>query len=55
MTQATLQAELQSHGITASTDELAGFVAEAVASMEAGALVPAASELPESELVVGGP
>jgi hypothetical protein len=52
MTQATLQAELQSHGITASADKLAGFVAEAVAAMEVGALMPAASELPESELEV---
>jgi len=52
MAQATLQAELQSHGISASADELAGFVADAIASMEAGALVPAASELPESELEV---
>jgi len=52
MAQATLQAALRAHGITASTNELAGFVVESVEAMEAGALVPAASELPESEVAV---
>ena len=52
MAQATFQAALRAHGITASTNELAEFVAESVEAMEKGALVPAASELPESEIEV---
>lgn len=47
-----LQAVLHAHGITASAQQLAEYLAESVEAMEEGALIPAAQELPESELVV---
>jgi hypothetical protein len=47
-----LQIALEAHGVTATADELAEYVAESVAQMEEGALVPAAAELPEAELAL---
>ena len=52
MADPSLQAALQSHGITASPRQLAAYLAESVASMEAGALVSAAQELPQGELAL---
>jgi hypothetical protein len=52
MTSSNLPAVLQVHGITASPQQLAGYLAESVASMEQGALIAAAQELPEAELEV---
>jgi hypothetical protein len=50
MADANLQAVLQAHGITASPRQLAEYLVESVEAMEEGALIPAAQELPESEL-----
>jgi hypothetical protein len=47
-----LHIALKAHGVTATADELAEYVAESVAQMEEGALVPAAAELPEAELAL---
>lgn len=52
MTSSNLPTVLQAHGITASPQQLAGYLAESVASMEQGALISAAQELPEAELEV---
>jgi len=52
MSYPSLQTALKAHGVTATADELAGYVAESVARMEEGALVPAATELPEAELAL---
>jgi hypothetical protein len=49
---ANLQAVLRAHGITASAQQLAEYLAESVAAMEEGALIPAGQELPEAELAV---
>jgi hypothetical protein len=54
MAEASLQAVLQAHGITASPRQLAEYLAEAVEAMEEGALIPAAQALPEAELEVLG-
>lgn len=50
MSYPNLQIALEAHGATATADELAEYLAESVAQMEEGALVPAAAELPETEL-----
>jgi hypothetical protein len=52
MSYPSLQTALKAHGVTATADELAGYLAESVAWMEEGALVPAATELPEAELAL---
>ena len=52
MADANLQAVLQAHGITASPRQLAEYLVESVEAMEEGALIPAARELPETELEV---
>lgn len=52
MADASLQLVLQAHGITASPRQLAEYVFESVEAMEQGALIPAALELPESELEI---
>jgi hypothetical protein len=52
MSYPNLQIALKAHGVTATADELAEYVAESVAQMEEGALVPAAAELPEAELAL---
>jgi hypothetical protein len=52
MADAKLQAVLQAHGITASPEQLAEYLIESMSAMEAGALIPAAQELPEFELQV---
>lgn len=52
MSSASLQAVLRAHGISASPRQLAAYVVESVEALEQGALVPAAEELPESELGV---
>jgi len=52
MADTNLQAVLQAHGITASPRQLAEYLVESVEAMEEGALIPAARELPESELEV---
>lgn len=52
MSSASLQALLQAHGVTVSPRQLAAYVVESVQAMERGALIPAAQELPGSELEV---
>lgn len=52
MAESGLQAVLRAHGMTASESRLAEYVVESVQAMEEGALIPAASELPASEVEV---
>jgi hypothetical protein len=52
MSASNLQTVLRAHGVTSTPDELAEYVAESVAQMEAGALVPATADLPEVELAL---
>ena len=52
MSYPNLPIALKAHGVTATADELAEYLAESVARMDEGALVPAAAELPETELAL---
>jgi len=52
MSQPSLQYALQSHGITAGSAQLVAYLAESIAQMEEGALMPAAAELPDLETQV---
>ena len=52
MSQPSLQYTLQSRGIAAGADQLAGYLAESIAQMEEGALIPVAAELPAAEIQV---
>ena len=52
MADAKLQTILQAHGITASPQQLAGYLTELVEAMKEGALTRAAEELSEAELAV---